>query len=156
MESALIGARRNMKREPLKSFGAVIAGFAALAVLSTVTDSVLEKTGIMKTHPFIENPVWLIASVILYRTTFNTFGCYLAARLAPSKPMRHAMILGIICALLTLVGLILMWEVPPRWYPGALIVLTLPAAWIGGKLAMAQLRRSADARESVRSCSSET
>jgi hypothetical protein len=49
--------------------------------------------------------------------------------------MIHAMILGIIGVVLTIVGLIAMWDVPPRWYPVSLIILTLPAAWLGGKMA---------------------
>lgn len=113
-----------------------MTGFALLVILSMITDSILEKTGMMKTEPFVENPVWLIAIIILYRTIFNTFGCYLAARLAPNKPMKHALILGIIGVVLTVVGLIAMWDIPPRWYPVSLIVLTLPAAWLGGKLAI--------------------
>lgn len=125
-----------MKKETLKSIGAVIAGFALLVILSMITDGILEKAGIMKTDPFVENPVWLIAIIILYRTVFNTLGCYLAGRLAPTKPMKHAIILGIIGVALTIVGLIAMWDIPPRWYPISLIVLTLPAAWLGGKMAM--------------------
>lgn len=125
-----------MKKETLKSIGAVIAGFALLVILSIIMDSILEKTGVMKTEPFNENPVWLIAIIILYRTIFNTFGCYLTARLAPNKPMKHAIILGIIGVVLTIVGLIAMWDIPPRWYPISLIVLTLPASWLGGKMAI--------------------
>ena len=122
-------------KNKLKSVGAVIAGFVALATLSIITDIILGKAGVMKTDPFAENPAWLIAVIILYRTIFNTIGCYLGARLAPGKPMKHAMILGTIGVVLTLVGLIVAWDVPPRWYPISLIVLTLPAAWLGGKLA---------------------
>lgn len=125
-----------MKKETLKSIGAVIAGFALLVILSMTTDFILKKAGIMKTDPFVENPVWLIAIIIIYRTVFNTLGCYLTARLAPNKPMKHAIILGIIGVVLTIVGLIAMWDIPPRWYPIALIVLTLPAAWLGGKMAV--------------------
>lgn len=125
-----------MKKETLKSIGAVVAGFALLVILSMITDVILEKTGVMKTEPFVENPVWLIALIILYRTVFNTLGCYLTARLAPGKPMKHAVILGIIGVVLTIVGLIAMWDIPPRWYPVSLIVLTLPAAWLGGKMAI--------------------
>lgn len=124
-----------MKKETLKSIRAVIAGFALLVILSIMMDSILEKIGVMKTEPFNENPLWLIAIIILYRTIFNTLGCYLTARLAPNKPMKHAIILGIIGVVLTIVGLIAMWDIPPRWYPISLIVLTLPAAWLGGKMA---------------------
>lgn len=124
-----------MKKETLKSIGAVIAGFFSLVILSVITDSILEKASIIKTDPFVENPVWLIAIIILYRTIFNTFGCYLTARLAPNKPMRHALILGVIGVVLTIVVLIAAWDIPPRWYPVSLIILTLPAAWLGGKMA---------------------
>lgn len=125
-----------MKKETLKSIGAVIAGFALLVILSMITDSILERTGIMKTEPFVENPVWLIALIILYRTVFTTIGCYLTARIAPNQPMKHALILGTIGVVLTILGLIAMWDTPPRWYPISLIVLTLPAAWLGGKMAI--------------------
>jgi uncharacterized BrkB/YihY/UPF0761 family membrane protein len=125
-----------MKKETLKSIGAVVAGFALLVILSIATDVILEKTGVMKTDSFVENPVWLIAIIILYRTIFNTLGCYVTARLAPNKPMKHAIILGIIGVVLTIAGLIAMWDIPPRWYPISLIVLTLPAAWLGGKMAI--------------------
>lgn len=120
----------------LKSIGAVVAGFAAIVILSMLTDLMLEKTGNMKTEPFDENPVWLIAIIAAYRTVYSTFGCYLAARLAPGKPMKHAIILGMIGVVLTIVGLIAMWDIPPRWYPVSLIVLTMPAAWLGGKMAI--------------------
>lgn len=50
--------------------------------------------------------------------------------------MKHALILGSIGFVLTIVGLIAMWDIPPRWYPISLIVLTLPAAWVGGKIAI--------------------
>jgi uncharacterized BrkB/YihY/UPF0761 family membrane protein len=125
-----------MKKDTLKSIGAVFAGFAALVILSLITDTILEKAGIMKTEPFIDNPVWLISIIVLYRTIFTTVGCYLTARIAPNNPIKHAMILGIIGVVLTIVGLIAMWDIPPRWYPISLIVLTLPAAWFGGKMAI--------------------
>jgi hypothetical protein len=125
-----------MKKETLKSIGAVIAGFAALVILSMLTDTILEKAGVMKTQPFDDNPVWLIATIAAYRTLYNTFGCYLAARMAPNEPMKHAIILGIIGVVLTIAGAIVMWDLPPHWYPVSLAVLTLPAAWIGGKMAM--------------------
>jgi|SRR5690554_1819785 len=123
-----------MNKTVLKSIGAIVAGFATIVILSITTDIILEKAGIMITEPFAKNPVWLIVIIIAYRTVFNTLGCYLAGRLAPTKPMKHAIILGIIGVVLTTVGLIVMWDVPPRWYPITLILLTMPAAWLGGKL----------------------
>ena len=132
-----------MKKETFKSIGAVLAGLAVVFILSMVTDFVLQKTGVMIMDPFVKNPVWLIVFIILYRTLFNTLGCYLAARLAPQNPMKHAMILGIIGVVLTIVGLVAMWKIPPRWYPISLIILTLPAAWLGGKMALHKSQRAA-------------
>lgn len=125
-----------MKNETLKSIVALIAGFAALVILSIATDTVLEKAGIMKIDPFNDNPVWLILIIIGYRTAYSIFGCYLAARLAPKNPMKHALILGAIGVVLTTIGTIVMWDVPPHWYPISLAVLTMPAAWVGGRLGL--------------------
>lgn len=118
----------------LKSIGAILAGFITLVILSIATDMILETTGLMQTNPFDANPWWLIVIVIIYRNVYSTAGCYLAARLAPNKPMRHAMILGSIGFVLTIVGAIAMWDVPPHWYPLTLATLALPSAWLGGKL----------------------
>lgn len=127
-----------MKKDTLKSIGAIFAGFVILVILSIVTDSILQKAGIMKTEPFADNPVWLIIIIIAYRTVFNTFGCYLTARLSPHKPMKHAIILGTIGVVFAIVGLVVMWHVPPRWYPITLVILTLPSAWLGGYLFLKQ------------------
>jgi len=117
-----------------KSIGAILAGLITLVILSIATDVILETTGLMQIDPFDANPWWLIVIVIIYRNVYSTTGCYLAARLAPNKPMRHAMILGFIGFVLTIVGAIVMWDVPPHWYPITLAVLALPGAWLGGKL----------------------
>ena len=124
-----------MKYSILKSIGAIIAGMAVGAILSVATDKILEATSIMKITPFDENPVWLIGLVIIYRTIFNLLGTYIAAKLAPSKPMKHAIILGIIGTLAGIIGTIAMWHIPPHWYPISLVILTMPTAWLGGKLA---------------------
>jgi hypothetical protein len=58
----------------------------------------------------------------------------LAARLAPSAPARHALILGGIGVLLSTLGAIAMWDHGPGWYSIANIVIALPCAWAGAKL----------------------
>jgi hypothetical protein len=128
-----------MKTPILKSIGAIVAGLALGFILSIATDKIFEKTGAMETEPFDANPAWLIMLVVVYRTIFNTAGSYLAARLAPTKPMKHALILGMIGLLLGIIGTIVMWDIPPHWYPILLVILTLPAAWFGGKLAMKKI-----------------
>ena len=131
-----------MKTSIAKSIGAVITGIATGIILSTVTDIVLEKNGLMKTDPFDANPAWLIMLVTLYRTIYNITGAYITARLAPSKPMKHVLILGVLGLLASITGTIVMWHLPPHWYPIALDVLALPSAWLGGKLALRKSKHS--------------
>jgi hypothetical protein len=121
-----------MKHKFLKNVGALLAGFLIAVIPTIITDMVMEKTGFMKTKPFDANPVWLIIIVILYRCIYNTIGSYFTAKFAPGRPLRLAMIGGFIGLVVTIIGLIVMWDVPPHWYPIALAILALPCAWIGG------------------------
>jgi len=84
----------------------------------------------------------LLATV--YRTVYGVAASYLAAWLAPGRPMLHAMNLGILGLLVSVAGAAASWNkgpaFGPHWYPLALIVLVLPTAWAGGKLRLMQLR----------------
>jgi hypothetical protein len=117
----------------LKSIGAVLAGLILIFALSHLTDVVMEKTGVML-NPFHKNPLWVMLFVTAYRLIFVAAGTYLAAVLAPGKPMLHAMILGTIGCVLGILGAIAMWDHPPHWYPVSLVILGWPFAWLGGKL----------------------
>lgn len=72
-----------------------------------------------------------------YRAAIAIGSGYLTARLAPSAPMRHAIILGGIGMALATLGLVgaMTMEMGPLWYPAALVITALPLAWIGGVLA---------------------
>jgi len=88
----------------------------------------------------------LLATV--YRTIYGIAGSYIAARLAPNRPMLHALVLGAIGLAVSIVGTAVTWNrgpaFGPHWYPLALIVLALPQAWAGGKLRLLQLRTPVD------------
>jgi hypothetical protein len=122
-----------MKKNLVKSIRAILAGFIFVVVVSVATDIVLTKTGLMK-QPFHLNPAGFISFVVLYRCLYGIAGSFLTARLAPNKPMPHAMIGGTIGFILAISGAIVMWDTPPHWYPVALIITTLPCAWLGGKI----------------------
>ena len=113
-----------MKNSILKSIWACLAGMLVGAILAVLTDTILEKTGLMTTQPFDANPVWLIIIVIIYRNVYNILGSFVTARLAPFRPMKHVMIVAAIGLVATIVGTIVMWHVPPHWYPISLIILT--------------------------------
>jgi len=123
-----------MKRILLKSIGAIIAGFALGAILSIVTDFLLEKLGIISRDNFKQTSVILICLVIIYRFIFNVTGCYLTAKLAPNNPMKHVIIIGIIGTVLSILGSLAMWDKAIPFYNIAIILISFPSAWLGGKL----------------------
>ncbi len=128
--------RTRTPRRTLRSVGAVVAGLVVIAAFSTITDVVLSAVHV---YPAVGTPLrdpalYLLA--LAYRTAYSIFGCWLAARLAPSAPMRHALVLGAIGVVLSIVGVIanIVADLGPNWYPIALVIVALPCAWVGGAL----------------------
>jgi hypothetical protein len=78
----------------------------------------------------------MVVTAIIYRAVFSVIGCYIAAALAPRLPMLHAMILGTIGFVLSLIGVFVAvkMNLGPAWYAIALVLMTFPCAWLGGKL----------------------
>jgi hypothetical protein len=74
----------------------------------------------------------------VYRIVFGIIGCYVTARLAPNRPLTHALWLGYIGVVISVVATVITWnkgpEFGPHWYPIALALISIPSAWIGGKL----------------------
>ena len=121
-------------RRTLGQIGAVLAGLLAIFAITTVTDIVLHATGIFPPwgQP-MSSALFLVA--LAYRIVYGVLGCYIAARLAPDRPMRHAVALGVVGVVLSTAGAVAMWEAGPAWYSLAVIGIALPCAWVGGKLA---------------------
>ena len=121
----------------LRSVGAVVAGLIAVVALSIGADTVMHALKIFPPETQAMRDPGLNLLALAYRTLFGVAGSWIAARLAPSAPMRHALILGSIGFALALLGLIVTWnmDLGPRWYPIALVVGAIPGAWLGGYLA---------------------
>lgn len=140
MMSATLRPRRTGR-----SIGAVLAGFAVVVVLSLGTDMALVAAGIF---PPLNQPASFTTRLLLlataYRTAYSVGGSYLAARLAPNRPMRHALALGVVGLVVSSAGAIVMRGVGPTWYPVALIIMAMPCAWAGGVL---YSRQSGDANQ---------
>jgi hypothetical protein len=129
-----------MKNSILKSVVAILAGIVLGAILAILTDMIMEKSGLMKRIPFNSNSAGVILFVLFYRKVFNVSGSYLTARLAPQKPMNHALILGLMGFIVTLAGAIIMWNIPPHWYSLSVAFVSLPCSWFGGLLATRNTR----------------
>jgi len=136
-----------MNKKTLRSIGAVLAGFVGVVILSIGTDLALHAAGIF---PALGQPMsdalFLLATV--YRTVYGIAGSYLTARLAPDRPMQHALAGGIVGLVLSTVGAVVTWNrgpaFGPHWYPLALIATAIPCAWVGGRLCEMQLRAGVD------------
>jgi len=115
---------------------APLAGFVLIAVLSNGTDEALRAAGVFPSF-YTRMGDGLFALATAYRFLFSVAGCALAARIATDRPMRAAYVLGMIGLALSTLGLIANLakpEIGPLWYPAALVLMTLPCAWLGGKL----------------------
>jgi hypothetical protein len=126
-------------RRVLRRIGAVLAGLLAIFVLSTATDAALHATGVFP--PWSErmsDVLFLLA--LAHRIVYGVVGCYLTARLAPDRPMQHALALGALGLVFSTAGAVVMWEAGPAWYSLAVIAIAMPCAWAGGKLRGVQLQ----------------
>jgi hypothetical protein len=133
-----------MKSNSLKSIGAVLTGLIFIGVSHTATDFVLESTGVLpKGHLNVGTA--LILFVIGYRAILSLAGCYLTAKLAPTNPMKHSLILGGIGTVLSAAGAIATADMNlgPAWYAWSLVVIALPLAWVAGKLYLAKNQNAA-------------
>ena len=127
-------------RRIARSIGAVLAGMLAVVILSLGTDLALHAAGIFPAlGDRMSDNLFVLATV--YRTIYAVLGGYITARLAPNRPMQHALLNGLIGVALSTLGAVVTWNraLGPHWYPLALVVTALPTAWLGGKLRLMQL-----------------
>jgi hypothetical protein len=120
----------------LKSAAAVLAGFVTVVILSTGTDFVLEAASVFppQTDPGAYTGFMLFWALV-YRCVYTVAGGYVTARIAPDRPIRHVVILGIIGTVAGTAGVIFSWDLTPHhWYPILIAVTALPCTWIGGRM----------------------
>lgn len=133
----------------LRSIGAVVAGFLACFVLAILTDVVLVATGLMPSpeHPELYRD-GLYGLIFGYTTVYSAAGGWLTARLAPAKPLQHALVLGALGMLASSLGAWANWSKAAghEWYPIALIIIAIPACWFGGKVQQRFTKRAAPAK----------
>jgi hypothetical protein len=130
----------------LRSIASVISGLVTLFAVTTAVDIALHAV-----HFF---PPWgeyttsaPLAVASAYRFVISVGGCYVAARLAPERPMRHAAVLGGIGVLLSIAGAFSFRGLGPAWYPLSLLAMAPLCAWLGGRLRELELARPAQSRQ---------
>ena len=129
-------AEERVPRSTMRSFVALLAGFFAVVILSLGTDSALAAVHIFPPlgHSMADR---LFAVGIAYRVVYGVLGGYITARLAPNRPMLHSLLGGAVGLIINIAVTIATWDrtpaLGPHWYPLALIVITMPCAWLGGR-----------------------
>ena len=125
-----------------RSVMAIVIGFLFIGLLAFGADAVLrsampeafDASGRVTSIP-------ILVLTLVYVGIFAIAGCYLAARLAPNRPMRHALILGGLGLVFNIAGSYAAWHTAPAWYHVVAIALVMPYAWIGGRIRERQLER---------------
>ncbi|MEO8672164.1 MAG: hypothetical protein ABI411_12680 [Tahibacter sp.] len=125
------------RRRLLRSTVAILAGFIVVVVLSTATDIAMHASGVYPAMgQGMSDSLWLLATA--YRVLYAIAGGYLTARLAPDRPVAHAIVLGTIGIVMCTLGVVLTWDkgpdFGPKWYGLGLYLTTIPCTWLGAIL----------------------
>lgn len=138
MENVLVDSNVQVPRRLGRSVAAVLTGFVTILVTHTGMDAVLHATGVFPPAGQVMSD-GLFALAFSYRLLFSVLGAFITARLAPTRPLKHTLVLGGIGLALSLLGLLATIgrgpEFGPLWYPVSLLLVTLPCCWAGAKLA---------------------
>ena len=124
-----------------RSIGAILAGAAVAIALTLASDLGMQFARLFPASGPPSGRMLLVATA--YRTLYGVIAGYVVARLAPYQPMHHALIGGAVGLLVCAFGATATWNsgLGPHWYPLALIALSIPQAWAGGRVRLAQQRR---------------
>jgi hypothetical protein len=119
----------------VRSILAIIAGFFVTAAVAFAADDLVLRlvSGVRDSTGRITDARVLVL-MLLYTALSAIGGSYVTARLAPSRPLLHSMILGAIALVLSIMATIMFWAAGPAWYHAIAVGLVLPCAWLGATL----------------------
>lgn len=112
--------------------GMVLIGVYAPDLSSNMTDEQLRRT----LEALMRNREYILLSLV-FGTASTVLGGYLAARLARTVPYFNALAFGMLSVALGL----LTADHLPTWYRIVAIVITIPAALVGGQIAKRHMHR---------------
>ena len=118
---------------------AVFVGFVLIGLLSFAGNAAIQAAApdlyTMATGT-TNVPILLLITVMV--GVFATFGCWLTGRMAPANPMKHALILGVLGLAFNVFSALSAWSLYPAWFSILNLLLVMPYAWLGGRLAEAK------------------
>src|SRR5207248_9068202 len=116
-----------------RSIIAVLVGMVVGIAITLSTDEILHIVGVFP--PWGASMVGFDGALLLaaaYRTFYGVLGSYIMARLAPDRPMTHALVGGFLGLVVSIAGAAATWTKGPavgaHWQPLVLLGLPMPQA----------------------------
>jgi len=122
----------------MRSFLAILAGFLTITILGNILGQIMLHFG---PSSFYQGDIFTTKGAVaslLCAQLCNVVGGYVTGRVAPRRPIFHAVILGLIGVVTTIWVAIALWKLEPLWYHFGTILLALPVIAAGGWLAQRQ------------------
>jgi len=113
-----------------RSTVAVLAGLATNVATAVGTDTVLAATGVYPPR----GEKWsdgLFLWALSYRVPVAVAGGYVTAKLSPTKPLTHVLVLAGLLAVGSYTSAIVMHDDSPVWYRLGLIGIAVPCSLLG-------------------------
>jgi hypothetical protein len=131
-----------------RSILAIVVGFILTGALNVGTNTVLARVAPeMVPPPGTPNTNTTALLVICaYVALFGILGCYVTARLAPSRPLLHALVMGGLALAMSIPMTMAVWNDTPAWFNVYNLLAVMPYAWIGGTLRERELARGSHGR----------
>jgi hypothetical protein len=134
-----------------RSILAIVVGFVLTGALNVGTNTVLSRVAPdMVPPPGTPNTNTAALLVICaYVALFGILGCYVTARLAPSRPLLHALIMGGLALAMSIPVTLSVWNDAPAWFNVYNLLAVMPYAYIGGTIRERDLARGRGGRLAV-------
>jgi peptidoglycan/LPS O-acetylase OafA/YrhL len=134
-----------------RSILAIVVGFVLTGALNVGTQMLLSGMA-PETFPAAGTPNFDTTSLILisaYVALYGILGCYVTARLAPSRPLLHALVMGALALVMSIAMTIPAWSNAPAWFNVYNLLAVMPYAYLGGRIRERELERGGQGRLAV-------
>ena len=128
-----------------QSILSIAVGFVFMVVIMRLSEYILARMGLYDAAQplriYSGQPVLYV--FFIERVVLTILGGYIAAWLAPSRLLLHAVILGGFAAIYRLLSLIdgAQQSYGIAWYMFGLVLLAIPTAWLGGYIYVHMLKK---------------
>jgi hypothetical protein len=131
-----------------RSILAIVVGFVLTGALNVGTNTLLSRVAPeMVPPPGTPNTsTAALIGICAYVALYGILGCYVTARLAPSRPLLHALILGGLALAMSIPMTMAVWNDTPPWFNVYNLLAVMPYAYIGGRIRERELARAGQGR----------